>query len=320
MLWDAITGHEAAPAVLGQALRDGGLERNDIAAATNVTARTVGRWLRSDSSGPSRPRFEARERLEELHTIVAFLTAQDVPPRTIGEWSRAKRLWSGDELLYASPLQVIARGAPADFSRVVDAADYFAMRRKAEQYELLRSDLAEARRRDSAQATPSAHALIPGAQSRTSARHRPRRRVFVSYVRQDSQVVGGICDQLLRAGVPLWRDTDNLVGGTRWREEIGEAIRAGSAFVAMFSSRSERRSSSYMREEIVVAVDELRRRPRDRPWFIPVRLDACKLPMIEIGPDERLAHLHCLDVFDPEDTAAIANLLSAVKAALRWRA
>jgi hypothetical protein len=321
VLWDAITGRAAPPAVVGQALLDGGLKRIDIAEATDVTPRTVRRWLQPDSSRASRPRFDARERLENLHALVTFMTVHDVPPQVIREWLRAERFWSGDELLLASPLQIIARGAHGDFSRAADAADYFAMSRKAEQYELLRSGLAAASRRELQRDTPKAAAPVAHTtQPATSPRRRVRKRVFISYVREDSQVVGRICEQLLQAGLPLWRDTDDLVGGTRWRDEIGQAISAGSAFVAMFSSQSERRSSSYMRQEVVVAVDELRRRPRDRPWFIPVRLDACELPTIEIGAGERLSDLHCLDVFDPEDAAGIANLISAAKAALRRRA
>jgi hypothetical protein len=87
--------------------------------------------------------------------------------------------------------------------------------------------------------------------------------------------------------VPLWRDVDDLVGGSRWRDETGRAIRVGSAFIAMFSTKSEIRDSSYMRDELVEAAEELRRQ-RDRPWFIPVRLDACNPPPLNLGAGERL--------------------------------
>ena len=43
-----------------------------------------------------------------------------------------------------------------------------------------------------------------------------------------------------------------------------------------------------MNEELLLAIEELRRRPRDRAWFIPVLLDACMVPDIPIGAGETL--------------------------------
>jgi hypothetical protein len=140
---------------------------------------------------------------------------------------------------------------------------------------------------------------------------------FVSYVREDAELVDRIAAHLTQAGVPVWRDVHDLVPGTRWRDEIRRAIASGSAFIAFFSTKSERREKSYMREELVEAIRELRLRSRDRPWFIPVRLDACSLPSIEIGAGEMLSDLQYLDIFDAEDRRAISQLVAALQVSSR---
>ncbi len=68
-----------------------------------------------------------------------------------------------------------------------------------------------------------------------------------------------------------------------------------------------------MREELVEAMAEFRLRRRDRPWFIPIRLDDCELPAIELGAGEMLADPQYVDVFDPEDAASISRLITALK-------
>jgi hypothetical protein len=134
-------------------------------------------------------------------------------------------------------------------------------------------------------------------------------------VREDAQSVRQVTQGLLEANIPVWVDVDDLVGGSRWRDEIRKAIYSGRAFIAFFSTTSEQREKSYMREELVEAIGQLRLRPRDRPWFIPVRLEPCALPDVSIGAGETLSDLHYIDVFDAADSRAIERLVHAVRAA-----
>ena len=43
-----------------------------------------------------------------------------------------------------------------------------------------------------------------------------------------------------------------------------------------------------MNEELTIAIEELRQRPTDRVWFIPVKLNRCKIPNRNIGGGETL--------------------------------
>jgi hypothetical protein len=144
--------------------------------------------------------------------------------------------------------------------------------------------------------------------------HRPvQRPVFVSYVRDDAHRIDRICSALSAAEVSYWRDRESLLPGTRWRHEIREAIRSGNAFLAFFSSRSENRGRSFMREELRIAVEELRLRPLNRPWFIPIRLDFCEIPAIDIGGGELLSDLHYMDLFEANEQDGIARLIAAIE-------
>lgn len=129
------------------------------------------------------------------------------------------------------------------------------------------------------------------------------KRVFVSYVREDTEAVDRLVRALRAAGYDVWIDRSNLLPGQRWRQRIRQAIASGDYFLACFSSRWSARSESYMNEELIAAVERLRRMPRDRSWFIPVRLEQCELPDYLIGPGETLADLQCADFWTGWDSA-----------------
>lgn len=134
---------------------------------------------------------------------------------------------------------------------------------------------------------------------------------FVSYVREDSDPVDRLCAELRRAGIAVWRDKDSLWPGGRWKDEIRRAIQGGVAFVACFSTQVGSRDRSYMFEELIVAVEELRQHPPTRRWFIPVRLDACELPQLAVGGGETISSFQCVDLF-PDWDAGMSRLARAI--------
>jgi hypothetical protein len=135
--------------------------------------------------------------------------------------------------------------------------------------------------------------------------------VFVSYVREDTEEVTELVKELNSNGIAIWRDKEKLRGGDRWKTEIENAIQAGGAFVAVFSDRSEERSRSFMREELIQAVRELRLRPTDRSWFIPVKLTECDIPSTSIGAGETLRDLHYVALYEPEGLKQLIESLAA---------
>jgi hypothetical protein len=88
--------------------------------------------------------------------------------------------------------------------------------------------------------------------------------VFVSYVRENSDVVDRLAAELQSRGVVVWLDGNDIDPGTRWRDAIKNAIRSGKFFIACFSRESNECEESYMNEELTLAIDELRKRPSNK--------------------------------------------------------
>jgi TIR domain len=125
--------------------------------------------------------------------------------------------------------------------------------------------------------------------------------VFISYSRCDQEVVDRIAKRLRAQGLTVWVDRDDIQPGQRWKPAIKEAIRNGAAFLACFSQESLSLQRSYMNEELVQAIEEIRIRSRDQKWFFPLRIDECQIPDLAIGGGESLSDLHHLDLFPNEE-------------------
>jgi hypothetical protein len=122
------------------------------------------------------------------------------------------------------------------------------------------------------------------------------RHIFLSYVRENTTVVDRLVKDLQARGVSVWLDRERLLPGQRWRDAIRTAIRGGDLFIACFSTEYLARDRSYMNEELMVAIEELRQRATSRSWFIPVSLDGCAIPERSIGAGETLHDLHWVDL------------------------
>lgn len=147
----------------------------------------------------------------------------------------------------------------------------------------------------------------------------PAGHVFLSYVREDAAAVNRLQRVLDAAGIPVWRDADTeLWPGEDWRSKIRQAIRRDAlAFVACFSSSSARRSYSSQNAELALAIEQLRVRKTDVPWLLPVRLDDCAIPDIDIGGGRTLASIQRADLFGDHRDEGIARLVASVLRILR---
>lgn len=137
---------------------------------------------------------------------------------------------------------------------------------------------------------------------------------FISYVREDASRVDALQRMLEAAGIPTWRDTADLWPGEDWRAKIREAITGNAlVFIACFSSHSGARKRSYQNEELVLATEQLRLRPPDDPWLIPVRFDDCRIPDRDLGAGRTLASIQRADLFGPNCGLAAERLIAVVR-------
>lgn len=162
---------------------------------------------------------------------------------------------------------------------------------------------------------PAGRQVPDSGQSRLAGGH-----AFISYVHEDAAEVDRLQRRLEAAGIGVWRDTDNLWPGEDWPAKIRQAIVEDAlVFIACFSNVSVARERSYQREELLLAVGQLRLRKPDEPWLIPVRFDGCEIPPLDIGAGRTLAAIHWTDLFGPRSGQNAARLIEAVERILSKR-
>jgi transitional endoplasmic reticulum ATPase len=138
-----------------------------------------------------------------------------------------------------------------------------------------------------------------------------KKRVFISYVREDSIQVDRIAQTLRVYGLDVWLDRTHIAPGERWQQAIGKAIREGNFFIACFSPAYAERDSTYMNEELRIAVGQLRLMPLTKRWFVPVMLEKCQIPLFPIDSIDTLNSLQYID-FSNDWDAAMRKLINAI--------
>jgi TIR domain len=142
---------------------------------------------------------------------------------------------------------------------------------------------------------------------------KPPGHAFISYATVDSTRVDQLQEVFEEAGIPVWRDRTNLWPGEDWRIKIRRAITDDTlAFIACFSTASLAREKSYQNEELNLAIEQLRMRRPDNPWLIPVRLDECEIPDIDLGGGRTLSSIQRADLFGDESAHSTARLIETI--------
>lgn len=136
--------------------------------------------------------------------------------------------------------------------------------------------------------------------------------VFVSYVREDAASVDRLVRGLEANGVKIWIDRKNLLPGYRWADAVRRGISEGEFFLACFSENYAARAKTYMNEELTIAIEELRQRPTDTAWFLPVKLSDCQIPERSIGGGETLGALQWVELFEDWDEG-VRRILSVIR-------
>ena len=124
------------------------------------------------------------------------------------------------------------------------------------------------------------------------------KKVFISYVRENIEIVDRLCQELKSHGIQVWLDRNDIDPGARWEQAIRRAIQQGAFLIACFSKEHNAREKTYMNEELTIAIEELRQHPTDRIWFIPVKLNECEIPDRDIGGGKTLRALQHVNLYE----------------------
>lgn len=135
------------------------------------------------------------------------------------------------------------------------------------------------------------------------------RHVFLSYAHEDESAVNIIREYLEASGISVWMDRESLRAGELWMQTIRAAIRDGAFFVLCLSKKMVDRPTSVVYREMALALEELKLRPRDHEWFLPLRIEDCSIP-------KEVADFHHVDLFPEFDSGAI-KLVNTILARLK---
>lgn len=136
--------------------------------------------------------------------------------------------------------------------------------------------------------------------------------IFISYVHENQKKAEALSQALKNQGIEVWLDRDNIFPGMKWRDAIRQAIQEGAYFIACFSTEYENRNKSYMNEELMLAIDELRQYSFSKPWFIPVLFSECNVPAFSIGGGQTLLDFQWVNLYSDWDLG-VQRLLRVVK-------
>ncbi len=142
----------------------------------------------------------------------------------------------------------------------------------------------------------------------------------MSYVRNNKRLVNRLYNDLTSYGVKVWLDRNDINPGTYWKEAIRQAIGEGVFFIACFSIQYNKRPKTYMNEELILAVEELRQRVGNNlSWFIPVLFSRCKVPNIDIGAGKTLRDIEYIELYRDWDAGIhrILNVIQPIPAPVR---
>lgn len=121
-------------------------------------------------------------------------------------------------------------------------------------------------------------------------------KVFISFVRTNRAKVERFAQALREHGVLVCLERDEITSRSDWQTALRNGIRQGAFFIACFSRQYRPRQKSHLNRELMEAIKELRQRPADQSWFIPVALNDCTIPDWSIGVGYSLLGLEWVDL------------------------
>lgn len=122
-------------------------------------------------------------------------------------------------------------------------------------------------------------------------------KAFLSYVKENEPIVRFLDQVLTDYGIDIVTNYRNIEGGSNWKRTLKQLIENSGYFVACFSKEFNEREKTVLYRELDYAIECAKDYPFDRKWLIPVRINECTIPSIEIGLQGLLTDLQRIDLF-----------------------
>jgi TolB-like protein/Tfp pilus assembly protein PilF len=98
--------------------------------------------------------------------------------------------------------------------------------------------------------------------------------VFLSYASQDADAAQRICAALRAGDIEVWFDQSELRGGDAWDQKIRREIHDCALFIPIVSQHTQQRLEGYFRREWKLAVERTHDMAEQKPFLVPVVVDA----------------------------------------------
>lgn len=132
--------------------------------------------------------------------------------------------------------------------------------------------------------------------------------VFVSYSRDDKNRVLPWVEELKKGGVSAFFDTECLLGGSKWQDEIAEAIRTAKLVIYFVSPASV--ASEFVPKELAFSVDM-------KKAILPILLEETE---IRGQVAFCIAGLHRVEAFDPDPGKVWLGIQASLQhAGVEWK-
>ena len=119
---------------------------------------------------------------------------------------------------------------------------------------------------------------------------KPRKKVFLSYVREDEEKALELYQKLTEEGFEPWMDVKELTGGENWMRAIQQAIRQ-SDYMIVLTSKNSLDKNGYLQREAKFGLDLSNEIPEHQVLIIPARVDHSTIPY-------ELQNIQWVDLFD----------------------
>jgi TolB-like protein len=104
----------------------------------------------------------------------------------------------------------------------------------------------------------------------------PSHAVFLSYASQDAEPAQKICEALRVAGIAVFLDQSELLGGDAWDQKIRGEIHDCALFIPVVSRHTQERLEGYFRYEWKLAVERTHHIAEQKPFLVPVVVDSTR--------------------------------------------
>lgn len=146
--------------------------------------------------------------------------------------------------------------------------------------------------------------------------HPGQPKIFLAHASEDKKRVRELYKELGRAGFNPWLDEEDILGGQNWRVEIRRAIHKAGIFLACLSKHSVTKRGT-IQSELRNALTVYGERPPNTIWFVPVKLEECEVPDLEISDEGiRLKDLQWIELWTDNGHEKLIKTINASGAEL----